>query len=80
MISKLAHLGNGPACDISNLRFDPITARPTIANPTVSAREVFDSGSARTNAQAMPKETSAVRYKLLFNTVLRRLNNGSLSH
>jgi hypothetical protein len=50
MISKLAHLGNGPACDISNLRFDPITARPTIANPTASAREVFDSGSARTNA------------------------------
>jgi hypothetical protein len=32
------------------------------------------------HAQAMPKETSAVRYKLLFNTVLRRLNNGSLSH
>ena len=80
IIRKLVHLGSSPDKEICKPIFDPIIANPIIASPTDSAREVFDPGSARTKAQAMPKDTSAARCKLLSNTVLRQLGNGSLSH
>ena len=80
IIRKLVHLGSSPDKEICKPIFDPIIANPIISSPTDSAREVFDPGSARTKAQAMPKDTSAARYKLLSNTVLRQLGNGSLSH